>query len=188
MKNTNQFDKDIKLLDVLSTHFDKKINKARIKFICLFISALCKVQTVCLSKFAIVFDTQANSNSSQRRIQRFIAGYPLDSNSIAKMIFSILPHNPPYQLSIDRSNWKFGEADINIFMLGIIYEGVAYPLLFSTLPKRGNSNTKERIELIERYISLFGIETIDAILADREFVGEDWVAYLNKKNTLLFEN
>ena len=181
MMNTNQFDKDIKLLDVLSTHFDKKINKARIKFVCLFISALCKVQTVCLSKLAIAFDTPANSNSSQRRIQRFIAGYPLDSNIIAKMIFSILPHNPPYQLTIDRSNWKFGETDINIFMLGVVYEGVAYPLLFSMLPKRGNSNTKERIELIERYINLFGIETIDAILADREFVGEDWMAYLNEK-------
>ena len=114
MMNTNQFDKDIKLLDVLSSHFDKKMNKARIKFICLFISALCKIQTVCLSKLAIAFDTQANSNSSHRRIQRFIASYPLDTKIIAKLIFSILPHNPPYQLSIDRSNWKFGETDINI--------------------------------------------------------------------------
>ena len=179
--NTNQFDKDIKLLDVLNTHFEKKLNQARIKFICLFIKALCKVQTVCFSKLAIVFDTQANSDSSLRRIQRFIAHFSLDGDIISKMIFSILPHQPPYQLTIDRSNWKFGETDINVFMLGIVYQGVAYPLMFTMLPKRGNSNTKERIALIERYIKLFGRETIDVILADREFVGEEWMAYLNEK-------
>ena len=179
--NTNQFGKDIKLLDVLNIHFEKKLNQARIKFICLFIKALCKSQTVCFSKLAIAFDSPANSDSSLRRIQRFIAKFSLEGDLISKMIFSILPHEPPYQLTIDRSNWKFGETDINVFMLGIVYQGVAYPLMFTMLPKRGNSNTKERISLIERYIKLFGRETIDVILADREFVGEEWMAYLNEK-------
>lgn len=41
---------------------------------------------------------------------------------------------------MDRTNWKFGEANINILMLGITYKGIAYPLLFSMLDKRGNSN------------------------------------------------
>jgi len=47
------------------------------------------------------------------------------------------------------------------------------------LDKRGNSNTNERIKMIDRYIRLFGCQTIDCLLADREFVGEDWVEYLN---------
>ncbi|KAA6350173.1 hypothetical protein EZS27_002439 [termite gut metagenome] len=47
------------------------------------------------------------------------------------------------------------------------------------MPKFGNSNTEERIALINRYIRLFGIETIDCMLADREFVGEHWLAFLN---------
>ena len=47
------------------------------------------------------------------------------------------------------------------------------------LNKRGNSNTRERIKMIDRYIRLFGCQTIDCLLADREFVGEDWVEYLN---------
>lgn len=41
---------------------------------------------------------------------------------------------------MDRTNWKFDEANINILMLGITYKGIAYPLLFSMLDKRGNSN------------------------------------------------
>ena len=47
------------------------------------------------------------------------------------------------------------------------------------LHKRGNSNTNERIRVINRYINLFGCQTIDCLLADREFVGEHWVNYLN---------
>ena len=60
-------------------------------------------------------------------------------------------------------------------MLAVIHDGVAYPLLFSMLPKKGTSNTQERIDLVQRYINLFGRETIDCLLADREFVGERWI-------------
>lgn len=60
-----------------------------------------------------------------------------------------------------------------------IHDGVAYPLLFSMLPKKGTSNTQERIDLVQRYINLFGRETIDCLLADREFVGEIWINWLN---------
>ncbi len=38
---------------------------------------------------------------------------------------------------------------------------------------------KPSFRLLDRYIHLFGIETIDCLLADREFVGEHWLAYLN---------
>jgi transposase len=64
-------------------------------------------------------------------------------------------------------------------MLGIVYKGVAFPLLFTMLPKRGNSNTQERIDLINRFIKLFGKDVIESIVADREFVGKKWLAYLN---------
>lgn len=56
------------------------------------------------------------------------------------------------------------------------------PLLFKMLPKRGNSNTDERIELVERFIRLFGVDCIKALTADREFVGKRWLDYLNKKH------
>ncbi|MCQ2283902.1 MAG: hypothetical protein MJZ57_03250 [Bacteroidales bacterium] len=38
-----------------------------------------------------------------------------------------------------------------------------------------SSNTQERINLVQRYINLFRRETIDCLLADREFVGERWI-------------
>jgi hypothetical protein len=92
----------------------------------------------------------------------------------------MLPHQPPYRLTIDRTNWKFGETNINVLALGIVYKGVAFPLLLLMLDKRGNTHTNERIEIINRYIGLFGSQTIDCLLADREFVGEHWINYLNE--------
>ncbi len=117
-----------------------------------------------------------------RRIQRFVASFSLDRDLIAKLIFSLLPNkNEKIILSIDRTNWKFGQLDINIFMLGVVYKGVAFPLLFTMLEKRGNSNTMDRIDLINRFIALFGKDCIDSLVADREFVGEKWIGYLNKE-------
>ncbi len=51
------------------------------------------------------------------------------------MVFSLLPEKENLSLCIDRTNWKLGQADINILMLGITYQGVAFPLLQS-LPKK----------------------------------------------------
>ena len=171
--------KSTEIISILEQNFSGKMNLARIKFFGLFICALCKVQTVCFEKLSIAFESEAQSGSSLRRIQRFMADYVLDTDLIARLIFKMLPHKPPYRLVMDRTNWQFGKTDINVLTLAIVYKGVAFPILVSMLDKRGNSNTKERIEMIDRYIRLFGIQTIDCLLADREFVGENWVNYLN---------
>jgi hypothetical protein len=171
--------KSTELISILSEHLSGKMNLARIKFFGMFICALCKVQTVCFEKLATAFETNATSGSSLRRIQRFMSIYVLDTDLIAKLIFKILPHKPPYRLTMDRTNWKFGETAINVLALAIVYKGVAFPILITMLNKAGNSDTQERIEIINRYIRLFGHGTIDCLLADREFVGENWIAYLN---------
>ena len=172
--------KSTQLISMLSQALAGKMNLARIKFFGMFICALCKVQTVCFEKLAIAFETGAKSGSSLRRIQRFMADYMLDTDLLAHLIFKMLPHKPPYRLAMDRTNWKFGETNINVLTLAIVYEGVAFSILISMLDKRWNSHTQERMEMVNRYIRLFGYETIDCLLADREFVGEHWIGYLNQ--------
>ena len=157
-------------------------NLARVKFFVLIISALCKVQTVGFEKLATAFDSNASTSSSLRRIQRFMASYILDTDVIERLIFRLLPHKPPFRLAMDRTNWKFGQQNIDVLILAVVYHGVAFPLMFSMLPKFGNSNTAERVELLERFIRLFGIQTLDCLTADREFVGEKWIKYLNGNN------
>jgi hypothetical protein len=177
--NTRVESKNSILLSTLSQVFGDKMNLARIKFFGLFICALCKVQTVCFEKLASSFDADVRVDSSLRRIQRFMSEYLLDTSLIARFMFGLLPHKPPYRLALDRTNWKFGATNINVLVIAIVYQGVAFPILFTMMPKFGNSSTSERIELLQRYIDLFGIDTIECLLADREFVGDHWIAYLN---------
>lgn len=170
------------LLNILQKEFGGKLNLARIKFLALMLKALCKVQTVNFERLAIGFDSSAQCSSSLRRIQRFVAGFNLCEDLIAKFIFKLLPDNEQVGLSMDRTNWKFGKANINILALGITYKGVAFPLLFKLLPKFGNSNTQERIELMEKFNQLFGFSKIKFLVADREFIGQEWLDYLNQNH------
>ena len=103
----------------------------------------------------------------------------MDTNIIARLVFALLPHQPPYRLALDRTNWKFGSKNINILVLSVVYQGVAFPALFSMMDKFGYSSIKERIDLMQRYIHLFGDKTIDCLLADREFIGDEWTGFLN---------
>jgi len=180
--NTKTESKNSILVSTLIDIFGDKMNLARIKFFGLFICALCKVQTVCFEKLATSFDTDVGVASSLRRIQRFMSDYLLDTNLIAHIVYALLPHKPPYRLAMDRTNWKFGSSNINILVIAIVYHGVAFPILFKMMPKFGNSSTRERIDLMKRYIDLFGIDSIECLLADREFVGNNWLGFLNNNN------
>jgi len=94
---------------------------ARVKFFVLMISALCKVQTIGFEKLATTFDCSANTSSYLRRIQRFMATYLLNTDLISKLIFRLLPHKPPFRLAMNRTNWKFGQQNINVLVLAVVY-------------------------------------------------------------------
>jgi hypothetical protein len=64
-------------------------------------------------------------------------------------------------------------------MLAVVYKGIAIPVYWLLLNKKGNSNTKERIALLKRFIKRFGKTRIIRLLADREFIGKDWFTWLN---------
>ena len=68
---------------------------------------------------------------------------------------------------MDRTNWKFSNTNINILTLGIIYEVMAFPIVFNMMDKRGNSNTEERMELI-RDLRLGTIDVLVGINLLRE--------------------
>ena len=98
--------------------------------------------------------TSVERDSNLRRIQRFIANYALNLDLVAMMIFSLLPVKNGLVLSMDRTNWKFGEFNINILTIGITYKGVPFPLLFSLLNKRGNYTQIRCIQIFVMYFSI----------------------------------
>jgi hypothetical protein len=84
----------------------------------------------------------------------------------------------PWVLSLDRTEWSFGKIRFNIFMLGVVHEGIAYPLVWTMLAKKGNSNSCERMDLIDKFLKLFPEVQVDYLCGDREFVGKEWLTSL----------
>lgn len=177
--NTRVVSKDRKIIGILSDKTGWHLS--RVEFLALFLQALIKCQTVCFTRLATVLNADTKPDSNLRRIQRFFAGFDLLETDISKILVSLLPVLSPYRLSLDRTNWKFGKTDINILMLSVCYYGVAIPLMWKMLPKAGNSNQDEREELISRFVKIFGTDSIESILADREFIGSHWMRSLKKK-------
>jgi hypothetical protein len=109
----------------------------------------------------------------------FFSGFKIDYEMIAGFIFGLffIPNGKLY-LTMDRTNWQWGKCDINILTLGIVFKGVAIPIFWVLLDKKGNSDTPERIALIQRFIGRFGKDCIAGILADREFIGTSWFGWM----------
>ena len=63
-------------------------------------------------------------------------------------------------------------------MLGVIHDGVAYPLIWEMLEKKGNSHSEERMDLLDRFDRIFPNAQIAYICGEREFVGQNWLSYL----------
>lgn len=178
---TRDEDKNSELVDL----FRKSLgwHEVRVKFFMGIICALIKVQTVCFSRLAEGFESEAKMESSLRRIQRFFADFVVSNDLIARLIFDLLPCKPPYRLCLDRTNWKFGSVDINILMISVAWKGVGIPLIWSMLPKAGNSNHQERRQLLQRYINMFGTASVESLMGDREFIGEEWFKNLIGEET-----
>jgi hypothetical protein len=153
-------------------------NKARINFLARFLVAVVQVKTVNLSQVASVFGGRARPASHYKRIQRFLRHFALPYAQVARLVVRLLGVPAPWVITIERTDWYLGETPLNVLVLGIAHRGVAFPLRWRVLPKKGCSDTRERIELMEEFVALFGRTCVRYLCADREFVSLVWLAYL----------
>jgi Transposase DDE domain len=137
--------------------------------------------TVNLAKIAATFPGNVQPSSHYKRLQRLFCQFSLDMNQVARFIAGLVPLLQ-FKLTLDRTNWKCGDANINYLVLGIVYRGSAFPILWVALDKKGHSNTQERMELMNRFLTIFGSQMIACLFADREFVGIKWFSYLIENN------
>ncbi|HBL12510.1 MAG TPA: IS4 family transposase [Cyanobacteria bacterium UBA11162] len=159
---------------------------ARVNFLALFLIALFRVKTVNFSELAVGFMSQAKLESCYKRLQRFFSQFELDYHTIARFVAKVMEIPEPWVLSIDRTTWEFGGCVFNILVLAVVHNGVAFPLRWWMLDKKGNSNTEERVELLEEFRAIFPSVKVDYLSADREFVGCCWFKYLLKTASTKF--
>jgi hypothetical protein len=142
--------------------------------------ALLRLKHISLSQLALAFSSRAEPDSRYRRLQRFFQEAVFDYDAVAGLIMGMFAfHDRPYYLTLDRTNWKWGGENLNILTLGIVYKGAAIPVYWLVLNKQGNSNQRERIALLQRFIRQFGRGGILGVLGDREFIGDRWWQWLN---------
>lgn len=170
------------LMNSLRPHF--KWHKARLYCLSAMILALFTVRTVNLQEIATAFfSVQAKLTSRYKRLQRFFRWFSIDFDTVARWLFHLFfSDSGSFYLTMDRTNWQWGKTKINIFMLGITYEGIAIPIYWKLLDnKGGSSNAKQQIALIQRFIKTFGQHQIAGILGDREFPNKVLCKWLVQK-------
>ena len=115
--------------------------------------------------------SDAKTESSYKRLQRFFRHFDLDYKASAKIIVALVDIPQPWILSTDRTEWSFGQIRFNILILGIVHDGVAYPVVWEMLEKKGNSDSEERMDLLDRFDKIFPDAQVAYLCGDREFVG-----------------
>ena len=155
--------------------------------------ALCmiKIRSTCLYKCKdkmaeVTGNTKTKAASHYKRILRLFCNRAVVSfcEGIFLLILSLLGAESNL-IVIDRTNWKIGGKNVNLLTAGILFNNCFIPLCWVQLNKRGNSNFRERRHLINRFIKLWkraGKSMKDMVaVADREFIGPEWMAYLDEK-------
>lgn len=169
------------LKTILKPYF--KIDNRRLDCLTQILVALITVRTVNLVELAQAMITGGVFEARYKRIRRFLKEFnSFCFETLSKFIAQFfLPINTKWQLSMDRTNWQWGKADINILMISVVCGSVAIPLIWKFLPKKGNSNFEERVEVVEKFIAIFGQPVIGELLADREFACGKWFKWLQEK-------
>ncbi|MBO1437216.1 hypothetical protein J3L12_08395, partial [Meiothermus sp. CFH 77666] len=107
---------------------------ARVNLIAAIVLALVRVRTVNL--------TQVAPSSNYRRLQRFFEGFELCQLKLAKWVLSLLEADERgWIVALDRTEWAFGRQQLNVMMLGVVYQGLTLPLVWRVLDKDGHSHT-----------------------------------------------
>ena len=72
---------------------------------------------------------------------------------------ALLLDKRPREFSLDRTflgrtdaheaarNWKYGQQDVNVLLLAVLWRGVAIPLVFELLPHGGNSDCSGKLSV-----------------------------------------
>jgi Transposase DDE domain len=124
----------------------------------------------------------AQLRSIVHRLEDFFREVEFDYEQVACLLFFCLGNRGKIRLCIDRTEWNFGSCQVNILML-IACNGERHvPLYWELLDnKSGNSNASDRIALLEQVVHLIGLSRLGLVVADREFIGHQWLKYLKDK-------
>lgn len=164
---------------VLTPHV--RLGKSRLETLCLLVLGMISARTVNLTHIAAERAARAKVASTYRRLQRFFQYVTLPEDWSVGIVMALIGNPDRWYLCLDRTNWKIGQSDVNVLVLAVITERYRVPLMWTFLDHSGNSTTKQRVALMQRYLALFDASTVRMFLADREFIGQEWFNFLKDR-------
>jgi len=87
----------------------------------------------------------------------------------------------PKYLALDGTSWEYGTKKIHLLTLSVVINKVSIPIWWVELDKKGTSNFQERKALMEEALKMYDLRGM-ILLADREYIGEEWFKYLKSKH------
>ena len=159
------------------------LGKSRLETLCLLIVGMVSARTVNLGAHRLRAARDGATASTYRRLQRFFQHVRLGGTGRCRSSRGCVGPARRWTLVLDRTKWSIGTREVNYLVLAVVTRHFRVPLAWTVLPGRGNSSTAARIALIKRYLAHFPASTIGKLLlADREFIGADWLKFLNDNN------
>jgi hypothetical protein len=139
--------------------------------------ALLTGRKISLHQVTHLMPGEQNPEANRQQLRRCLDHATLTPEVWSKAIAALLPRDK-WTLALDRTEWKRGDTTTNLLVLAVVVHGCSVPLLWTVLPACGSSDTDERIELLSRFVALFGKERLRFVTADREFIGQEWIGWL----------
>jgi len=161
-------------------------NASRKEFLGLYIPALVQSNSVQFFKTAKFLNSDVKVHSNMTRIQDFYRQVDIDYDFVAILLLTLLPKSKKLRICIDRTEWDFGKTQINILMVLVGHGDFQIPFYWEMLDNNsGNSNSGNRIDLLEKVFKIIDKKRIGLIVADREFIGHKWLKWM-KDQGLIF--
>jgi hypothetical protein len=143
------------------------------------ICALIEKQTTNQKKLANGLPGTGTTEAKRKRLARCLQDDQLDALWLP-FLLSLLPKGKQ-ALTMDRTNWDYGQTPLNLLVLGVVLEGFTLPLVWVALPHGGCSDSATRERLVARLLKRLPAKRWKALIADREFIGQDWFTFLRKR-------
>ncbi|WP_309570122.1 transposase [Deinococcus sp.] len=119
-------------------------------------------------------------DAKKRRVERGVHDPQLTAQVFLALLLAQVPPGK-LLLSLDRTTWQHGQSPLNLLVLGAVVHGYTVPLVWTALDHTGSSDTRARIWLILRLLKAFPACRWKGLVADRDFIGQDWFRFLRRK-------
>lgn len=166
---------------------ERYVQKSHLDFMSLFILALMASKNVQYQAIAAEMEGEALEASKLRRIQHFMAEFDLDYTCVAYFMLMLLSQQGKITFCLDRTEWSFGTTTHNILVLTAYSHGVGIPVWFECVNENGGCcDVDDKRYMILKCLEIVGQERIKCLIADSEFIGEQWIAFLMKEGIVFY--